>query len=640
MTDIQNITPVSNEIDNSNSNSNPFEIPREITPKEKSNDIEELSGIDHFNPNEIYKNIEIEKAHAFVLSLVNLINDGTIQTKDDWNKQLRLLNRKYHIMLNTVQINYTFHSLLVSKVIKYSKLFKELSMSHQVRSDSGIINVSIMTSPYPDGQKFSCAFNCHYCPDQPEGVRSYISDGPAASRALRNEYDCYKQMIDRLRSLDMNGHPLDKLEVIVLGGTWDSYPPKYRREFCRDIYYSANVYYTGERERLTLDEEKAINETSIIRVIGLTLETRPDQITASQINSLIEYGCTRVQIGVQHTNDRILLKVNRQCYLADTIRAIYNLKNCGFKVDIHLMPQLPDATQTDDAEMFNDILYNPDLQADQIKIYPCETTPWTKIEKWFLEGYYQPYPNDDMMKLVIDFKTKVHPWIRLNRVGRDALPSHAIAGNPYPNLRQIIHNKMNKEGLKCNCIRCREVGTNPKKNERIKEAVLCIRHYEASEGREYFISYETPDREIIFGFCRLRLSTMSGFITEKNPETDEYTDFNLLPHLNKTAIIRELHVYGRTNRVNDKNKSDTQHRGFGKKMVKVAEELALSHGFKKIAVISGVGAREYYKKLGYNLERNYMVKSLVMVDIGLNALIFILFIAIIIKLIQLASSVI
>jgi ELP3 family radical SAM enzyme/protein acetyltransferase len=608
------------------------------TSKTKNNDIEELSGIDHFNPNEIYKTINQEVAEKFVISLIDMINDELIKRKEDWNKQIRLLNRKYHIMMNTVQLNYTFHNLLVQKKINYSPLFKQFNISHQVRSDSGIISVSIMTSPYPDGQEFSCAFDCHYCPNPKNGVRSYIPEGPAASRAIRNEYDCYRQMIDRLKSLDMNGHPLDKLEVIVLGGTWDSYPPKYRREFCRDIYYSANVYYTGERERLTLDEEKAINETSIIRIIGLTLETRPDQITASQINSLIEYGCTRVQIGVQHTNDRILLKVNRRCYLSDTIRAIYNLKNCGFKVDIHLMPQLPDATQEDDANMFNDILYNPDLQADQIKIYPCETTPWTKIEKWFLDGTYQPYPNEDMINLVIDFKTKIHPWIRLNRVGRDALPTYAIAGNPYPNLRQIIHNKMTKEGKKCNCIRCREVGTNPKKNERVNEAVLCIRNYESSEGREYFISYETQDREIIFGFCRLRLSTMSGFITEKNPETDEYSDFNLLPHLNNTAIIRELHVYGRTNRVNNQNKSDIQHRGFGKKMVRVAEELALSHGFKKMAIISGVGAREYYRKFGYNLKMNYMTKSLVMNDLGLNLLIIILLISILIKLFNLAIN--
>jgi histone acetyltransferase (RNA polymerase elongator complex component) len=329
---------------------------------------------------------------------------------------------------------------------------------------------------------------------------------------------------------------------------------------------------------------------------------------------------------VQHTDDRILKKINRDCYFKDTVRAIKNLKDVCLKVDIHLMPQLPGASQQDDEAMFYQIIHNSDLQADQLKIYPCETTPWTKIEKWFLEGSYQPYPNEDMQEIVMNFLTKINPWMRINRTGRDALPSYAIAGNPIPNLGQIINDNMKKKGMECRCIRCREVGSKPDRMARIDEAVLMVRQYDGSDGTDYFLSFETPDEKVIFGFCRLRLSTNAGYVSDiiknndkvnakKEKENGNEKDIcvNAVPVLNDCAFIRELHVYGRVNRVNDntRNGTDVQHRGFGRMLIAKAEEIAYKEGYTKMAIISGVGVREYYRKFGYELEDAYMTKELI-----------------------------
>ena len=543
--------------------------------------------------------------------MIKAINNGIITNKQEWTLQLKKIQKIVSAVVGIVPMNYAYFTLLSEGKIKPTPLFRELARNHVIREDSGIISVSVMTSPTPFGKGFSCAFDCAYCPNQPGGVRSYISDGPTAARGLRNDYEPIDQMDERITTLFLCGHDIDKLEVLVLGGTWDSYQPDYQEWFITRLYYAANTFFNNKKERrevLSLEEEKKINETTIVRIIGLTLETRPDQISTEQIHRLLKYGCTRVQIGVQHTDDRILKKVNRGCYYLDTILAIKNLKNVALKVDIHLMPQLPGASQSDDEEMFYQIATNPDLQADQLKIYPCETTPWTKIEKWFLDGDYTPYPNEDMQEIVITFLKNINPWMRINRMGRDALPSYAIAGNPIPNLGQIIHDNMKKKGMECRCIRCREVGSKPERMARINEAILKVRNYESSNGYDYFISFETPDEKIIFGFCRLRLSIQAGYVDEKN----EKKYVNALPMLNGCAFIRELHVYGRVNRVNDtsRNGNDVQHRGFGRKLIAKAEEIAQNAGYTKMAIISGVGVREYYRKFGYELEGAYMTKKL------------------------------
>ncbi len=584
-------------------------------------DIENLGNTSFIKPQDIHKNCTKEQAESFVLELINLIEKGIIKNKQEWSLNMKPIQKKLSAIVGVVSMNYAYFTLLSEGKIKPSPLFRELARNHVVREDSGIISVSVMTSPTPFGKGFSCAYDCAYCPNQPGGVRSYISDGPTAARGLRNDYNPVEQMDERISTLFLCGHDIDKLEVLVLGGTWDSYEPEYQEWFITRLYYAANTFFDDKtKERRTvysLNEEKTINEKTLVRIIGLTLETRPDQICSSQIQRLLKYGCTRVQIGVQHIQDRILKKVKRDCYYADTIRAIKNLKDVALKVDIHIMPQLPDASRRDDEEMFYQLVTNADLQADQLKIYPCETTPWTKIEKWFLDGHYQPYPNEDMQEIVMTFLTHINPWMRINRMGRDALPSHAIAGNPIPNLGQIIHDKMIKKGMDCRCIRCREVGSKPDRMARIDEAVLMVRKYNGSDGDDYFISFETPDEKVIFGFCRLRLTKSAGYVVDYDKNTKESIMVNTLPMLNNCAFIRELHVYGRVNRVNDKsrNGNDVQHRGFGRKLIAKAEEIAQNANYTKMAIISGVGVREYYRKFGYNLEGAYMTKQII-VDVS------------------------
>jgi ELP3 family radical SAM enzyme/protein acetyltransferase len=578
-------------------------------------EIENLGNLNFLNRTDIYKNCTKEQAEIFVLELVKQIEEGNIHNKHDWSRYITKMRKEVHAMVGNVALNHAYLNLLSQQKIKPSKIFRSFTVGHECRGEYGVLSVAVMTSPTPEGQNFSCKYNCSYCPDQPGSVKSYIRGGPTAERGFQNDYLPVEQMDDRLSVLFLNGHEIDKLEVLVLGGTWDSYPITYQEWFITRLYYAANTFFDDKinakrRTILSLTEEKKINETALVRIIGLTLETRPDQITSEQIARLHYYGCTRVQLGVQHTDDRILRRVKRDCYTSDTIRAIKNIKDVGLKVDIHLMPQLPDATVEDDKLMLFRINNDSDLQADQIKIYPCEVTPWTEIEKWFLEDKYQPYDNEEMIKLVIDYKTKVNPWIRFNRIGRDALPGHAIAGNPYPNLRQVIQERMACQKLKCRCIRCREVGTSSSRVARINEAILMIRKYDASGGNEYFISMETPDQEIIFGFCRLRLTNNGGFVSDLDKKNQTEISINAFPYLNDHAFIRELHVYGRTNRVDNTNKVDIQHRGLGKKLVAKAEEIARNHGFEKMAIISGVGVREYYRKLGYQLEGAYMTKRI------------------------------
>jgi len=334
----------------------------------------------------------------------------------------------------------------------------------------------------------------------------------------------------------------------------------------------------------------------------LTLETRPDYITRQELQRLRRFGCTRVQIGVQHTDNDVLKYINRGCQREDAVRAVRLLKDAAFKVDIHLMPDLPSSDPDKDTRMFEYVLSSPELQVDQWKIYPCEVTPFSKIEEWHRNGEYHPYADDDngikLEQLLIGVKSAVHPWIRLNRVVRDIPNQSIIAGNSNTNLRQKIIETMKQRQLFCRCIRCREV-----KGQKIEQNLveLKIRQYDTLGGEEYFLSYESKDERTIFGFLRLRIRTSSS---------DKRVPFQ---ELEGAALIRELHVYGQLVRHAEKNTgegSQSQHRGFGTRLLAAAEAISVSKGLRKAAVISGVGARQYYEKFGYVTEGTYMTKLL------------------------------
>ena len=510
-----------------------------------------------------------------------------------------------------------YEDLVARSVIQKSELRQRL-VSKAMKSQSGVVSITVVTSPYPVGddgvtkQAFSCKYDCFYCPNQPGQPRSYLRDEPAVLRANQNQFDPALQFTERAMSLSTNGHPVDKIEVLVLGGTWSNYPKVYQESFIRDIFYAANTFRMDPDTlppKQGLLAEQTRNETATCKVIGLTLETRPDTIDAAEIVSMREMGCTRVQIGVQHVDDGILQKVNRGHSAADSVAAIKLLKDSCFKIDIHLMPNLPGSTPDLDKAMFADVFESEDYQADQVKIYPCDTTPFTKIAEWHASGEYIPYSAKDLIDVLVYGKSLVPPWVRLNRVIRD-IPAKYITAGPQENLREVVLGEMAAKGVLCKCIRCREAGDmggrqanrerapDAKKTQRdgveakkraerllLNEAELVTRRYESSGAIDYFLSYETPDRTTLFGFCRLRI-----------------TNDSTLPALHNAGLIRELHVYGQLIHSDDHTGSNAQHTGLGRALLAEAEHISAINGKTSVAVIAGVGSRGYYTKLGYVLD--------------------------------------
>ena len=451
-----------------------------------------------------------------------------------------------------------------------------------------------------------------------EQPRSYLSTEPAVLRANRNQFDSLKQFNDRASALEICGHSIDKIEIIILGGTWDHYPIEYQFEFIRDIYYAANIYSSCvDRERLPLDEEIKINENEKHRIIGLTIETRPDCITLKQIKKLRTLNVTRVQLGIQHIDDRILDFIERDSNLDDTIQSNGRLKQNGYKVDWHIMPDLPGSSFEEDLEMFrklfsiqqkikitknhtNYVLNYPDLQADQLKIYPCSVVEFTKIKGWYESGIYKPYSEneDKLIEVIIYIKQNIFPWIRLNRIIRDIPNINILGGNKNVNLRQKVLKQMKDNNQECKCIRCREIKDH---KYDLDDCEIFIDQYNSYNGIEYFINYSSPCRKYLLGFLRLRINN-----SNENVIYDDLKDH---------AFIRELHVYGLLVKHDGVSKdNNVQHKGIGSKLLKEAEKICFKNNIENIAIISGVGVREYYRKKGYHLKNNYMIKKIKTID--------------------------
>ena len=439
--------------------------------------------------------------------------------------------------------------------------------------------------------------------------RSYLSDEPAVLRANRNKFNPVLQIYDRTDALESCGHVVDKIEILILGGTWDHYHTTYQWEFIRDIYSAINTLddRNSSVTKLSLEEEIKLAESSKKRIIGLTIETRPDCVTLKQIKKYRKFNITRLQIGVQHINDDILNIINRGCSTKDTIKSTYLWKQNGGKIDWHLMPDLPGSSIQEDIKMIDDIfgiksvveikknhyiydLKRPDLQPDQLKIYPCEVTPWTQIKSWYEDSSYKPYSEneEDLIKVIVHIKKKVFPWIRINRIVRDIPNQNILGGNKNVNLHQKIINQGNVES---SCIRTREA----KNNDNIASSELFIREYNGVNATEYFISYESPDQKILYGFLRLRINHSNNDLI--------YTELNDCSH------VRELHVYGKIVKHNENNDA-VQHQGIGKKLLSIAEDISMNNNIFKVAIIAGVGVRQYYEKQGYHLCKNYMIKEL------------------------------
>ena len=429
--------------------------------------------------------------------------------------------------------------------------------------------------------------------DQP---RSYIYKEPAVLRANQNGFDAYRQMINRMDTLFMNGHTIDKLDIVIEGGTYTEYPIDYLEEYHRDLFYAANTYFdTVKRKRLSIKEEIEINKNTKVHIIGISIETRPDAIDKDWLYRFRNWGVTRIQIGIQHTDNAILKKINRGHDIECAISAMKFLKDNCFKIHIHIMPDLPGSTPEIDKKMF-DFVYKY-ICPDEMKIYPCQVIPWTVIEKWNKNGKYTPYSDSNIEKLIDVIKyamIKCPCYTRFPRVVRDIPASYISAGNTVSNLRQVIDNDLEKDNLSSKDIRTREIGRHPKYyNEEAKD----IYRGEQNDGIEYFICYESHDKVALFGFIRLRF-----------PSKDCNQVFDCLKN---RALIRELHVYGTTNSVgyNDTTSTTAQHSGIGTNLLKLAESVALKNLYTGIVVISGEGVKGYYRKRGYIEAETFMMKD-------------------------------
>lgn len=525
-------------------------------------------------------------------------------------RKKNFINGLSRLGMGKVYVIYIYRKMVIDGKLPEDNEFLALIQKKPVRNASGVNAFAILLPPFPDGQPFSCKHNCYYCPNETvengakaDMPRSYISEEPAVARGLRNDWDAIKQLKNRFDALLIQGHTLGKLDLILEGGTYTEYPMDFLERFHRDLFYCANTYYESEHDKrkpLTLEEEIKINITSSIQIIGICIETRPDAITDDWIKFFRRAGVTRIQLGVQHTNDSILKKVNRGHTFEDSCRAVDMLKNNCFKIDIHLMPDLPFTTPEDDIEMFNIVFGSDRIQPDQVKVYPCQVTPYTEIKKWYDNGKYVPYFESDMdmfLDVIQHAMTIVPPWVRLPRVVRDIPANFIEGGNTKTNLRQIIENRMKTDGDYSMDIRNREIGRHSAYNN--CEPYLKIRNYRSGSGLEYFISYESEDEKVIYGFTRLRIP-------------DSSTHNPVFPTLKNRGLIRELHVYNNIVATGKKGNSNSssQHKGLGKSLIKYAEWISWNHGMRGTAVITGEGVRSYYhKKLGYCDEDTFVVKD-------------------------------
>jgi len=475
----------------------------------------------------------------------------------------------------------TYRELKKKKQIKTNVFLDKQLKKRPIRSLSGVAVVAVLTKPWP------CPGKCLYCPLEKGVPKSYLSGEPAVERAKLLKYNPYEQVKKRIEVLKNNNHPVDKIELIVIGGTWSYLPKKYQTWFIKRCFDGANNSISKD-----LKTAQKKNETTKHRLIGITLETRPDYINTQELIRMRSLGCTRVEIGVQAIDDQILKLNTRGHKTTETIEATRLLKDAGFKICYHFMPGLYGSSPQKDLTMFKKLFTSQDFQPDMLKIYPCVVTKGSKLYGMYKNKKYKPYTDKQLMTLLIKMKLIVPEYIRINRLIRD-IPAYQIqGGSKISNLREFIQKRMKKENKTCSCIRCREIKNEP---INIKNIKLKKQKYNASQGQEIFLSFKDVKQNKIAAFLRLRL-----------PKENNQT----LPGLKNAAIIRELHTYGQLVEIKKTNKKAVQHLGLGKKLMAEAEKIAKEQGYKKIAVISGIGVRNYYRHLGYRLKNTYLFKNL------------------------------
>jgi len=507
---------------------------------------------------------------------------------------------------------------------------KKYLITKPIRTIAGVSICAIMTEPYPCPHAIKGVGPCTMCPGGPGSVfgdvpMAYTGKEPATRRAIRNNYDPYLQVMNRLEQYTVQGHLPDKLEVIVMGGTFPATPKKYQEYFITNTFKAMNDFsrlffkkheldlerfkkyfelpgdiYNKERlvrvhEKLLklkgdskLEVEQKKNEKSDIRCVSLVIETRPDFGMIRQGNDLLRLGCTKIELGIQTIYDECLTAIKRDHDVAASIKSIKTLKDLGFKLNFHMMLGLPESSMEKDLKSLQSLFTMEEFQPDMLKLYPCMVLRGTELYKDWQVGKFKPMSTNEAAEVIAEFKRSVPEYCRIMRVQRDIPTYMTEAGVDKTNLRQYVEKIVNEKGIKCRCIRCRE----PKSHQISGKVELMVKSYKASDGSEFFISADDVKNDFILGFARLRFPSQS---LRKEITKD-------------SALIRELHVYGEAIQIGKEGR--VQHKGIGKSLMKKAEEIAKENGKTKMVVISGIGAREYFRKLGYKKEGPYMVKKL------------------------------
>ena len=626
---------------------------------------------------DLYKNFHNRLSSETVRNFEEIQQIFQELVKDLLRKHKRLFHEGYPRKNKLYNL---YEELVKQKKLEHTFIFETILTSKLVRSSSGILPISIALS----GEYGSCEYDCSMCPNECKSngaeediARSYLSSEGTFIRGKIQKFNIVEQIWRRLAELEAMGHPPDKLEFIVLGGTFDCFPREYRLQTVIDMFYACNLYqrvslrFNGEYcnvlkewigsnpfatnsplsssltdllysihprplinelkpkqiDEILRDEQTLNTKSHSCRIIGIVLETRPDRINRYSLLDLRKLGCTRIQLGIQSDNDYVLSYNNRGHNFAKTVKAITQIRDNGFKIDGHLMPDLPGTTLEIDYKMVEHIFQGVDAQLDYCKIYPCLDLPYTKIREWKHSGKWESIAETRFPEF-LDFlaytMSIIPPWTRANRVQRD-FPEASVKNNQLGfvsetiqiNLQQIVADHMKKKGLKCYDIRSREVRNELIDHERAK---LYIRIYRANEGTEFFLSVEIPrcDKDfndtILLGLCRLRIPDY-----EFSASKGDSIPFHYLPVYRKKeriARIRELHVYGNivsSGNIVSGDNSNSQHRGIGKFLIGVAETISHFYECSLVTIISGVGVRDYYENIGYTLDENedqYMIKKL------------------------------
>lgn len=570
--------------------------------------------------------------------LLNLFNEIYIKSPNS-TEELYKICKNYPSIEGEV-FSKSFLTTSLRELEKLSLVSSEKSLKimplikmKETRTVSGVTPVTVLTKPFP------CPGKCIFCPNDVRMPKSYLSDEPGAQRALSNKFDPYLQTFNRLLAFKNTGHPTSKIEVLILGGTWSSYPIEYQIWFVKRCFDALNDFENYEKDEMLIDEnleqpfeedkleeidgvefsksynqvisnaikntKNILNETatweelfltheknqnSKTKCVGLSIETRPDEIDEAEVLKLRKLGSTKVQIGIQSLNDEVLKQNKRGHDVFQTINSIKLLRQAGFKIHAHYMPNLYGSSPDKDCEDFLKLFSITDLSPDELKIYPCSLIKTAELMQVYEKKLWKPYSSEELSK-VLEFCILNTPrFCRLTRIIRDIPSTDIVVGNKLTNFRQIAEEKIKNSNQKPVEIRSREI-----KNKNFNSSSLIMKEttYETSYSTEYFIEY-TGEEDEIFGFLRLSLPKISSFISE----------------IKNCAVIREVHVYGKSTKVGEKDGKNTQHQGLGKKLLKRAEEISINKNFSRIAVISAIGTREYYLKNGYKLENLYQIKNL------------------------------